>query len=195
MATDLSAILDRIGALEGELAHLRQEVAATLFQATEPGEDLTVLECAAGGQAFGVLLSTVDEVLAVAELIPLPEAEPWILGTLNLRGESVVVIDMAHRLLGRAHVIEPSEYIVVCHDRYRRLGLLVDDIRSIENIPHDALQHPAPGVAFAPYLIGVWHQEERSLGVVEVGRVGTGGYSAPPARPRPTPPFAGSSPP
>ncbi len=172
MPSDLSPLLDRIAALERELAHLRQEVATTLVQPTAPGEELAVLECVAGGQSFGVLLSTVVEVLAVAELVPLPEAEPWILGSLNLRGESVVVIDMAHRLLGQTHTIEPSEYIVVCHDGWRRLGLLVQDIRTIETIPGEALQHPAPGVAFAPYLIGVWHTEERSLAVVEVRRLG-----------------------
>jgi len=171
---DLSPILERIAALESELVHLRQAVATTLLQPAAPDEELAVLECVAGGQSFGVLLSTVLEVLPVAELVPLPEAEPWILGSLNLRGESVVVIDMTLRLLGRPHTIEPSEYIVVCHDGRRRLGLLVEDVRTVETIPRDALQHPAPGVAFATYLIGVWHTEERSMGVVEVGRVALG---------------------
>ncbi len=172
MPDDVSPILDRIAALESELVHLRQAVATTLLQPTAPDGELAVLECVAGGQSFGVLLSTVLEVLPVAELIPLPEAEPWILGTLNLRGESVVIIDMTLRLLGRTHTIEPSEYIVICHDGRRRLGLLVEDVRTVETIPRDALQHPAPGVAFATYLIGVWHTEERSLAVVDVGRVG-----------------------
>jgi len=171
---DLSPILDRIAALESELIHLRQEVASRLLQAVAPDEELAVLECVAGGHSFGVLLATVLEVLLVAAVTPLPEAEPWILGTLNLRGESVVVIDTALRLCGHAHTIEPTEYIVVCHDGRRRIGLLVEDVRAVETIPAEALQHPAPGVAFATYLMGVWHTNERSLMVVDVGRVATG---------------------
>lgn len=171
MASDLLPILDRIATLEAELAHLRQQVATTLVRPTAPDEDLAVLECTVAGQSFGLLLSTVREILPVAQVLPLPESEPWILGTLNLRGQSLVVLDMTHRLLGHAHVIEPSEYIVVCDDGWRPLGLLVDDVLSIETVPPDALQHPAPGVTFAPYLVGVWHREERSLAVVEVGKI------------------------
>jgi chemotaxis signal transduction protein len=138
---------------------------------SELGDEPAVLECTAGGQHFGVLLTSVSRIVPVAELVALPEAEPWILGTLNLAGESVVVVDMTQRLLGITHAIEPSEYIVICHVGEHRIGLLVDDILSVEVIPPGALQHPGPGVAFAPYLVGLWHERERSLAVVEVGRI------------------------
>ena len=171
MSEDTNRILERIAALEGELVELRQQVTSSLVHRELPTGDIAVMVCRIGAHEFGVLLDDVDEVVPVAQLTPLPEADPWILGSLNLRGESVVVVDAMQRLLERAHVIHDTEFIVVCWGQRGRIGLLVTDVLDIETFAPEGLRHPAPGMSFATYLFGIIFDDERSLPLVDATKL------------------------
>ncbi len=168
---EVTHILQRIDSLEGELVALRQQLASSLVRREAHGEVVAIMECVVRNTRFGLLFDDVVEILPVATPVTLPDAQPWILGTLNLRGDSIVVLDMGRRLLGEAHFIEPTEFIVVYSDRHHRVGLLVDDVLDITTHPSSDLQHPAPGVAFAPYLMAIIHDAHRSLPVLEIGHI------------------------
>ena len=84
-----------------------------------------------------VPLDYVSKVLPLMTLQPVPGAQPYLRGLLNLHGVSIPVIDLAARL---GHKIEQSYTldtpILLCSSGGRRAGLIiseVQDVRSIDN--------------------------------------------------------------
>lgn len=171
-AASLNAVLVRLAHLEQEVVALRQQLTSRRGAAPLPEGALELLTCVAGGERFGLPLASVQEVVPMARLVPVPDAAPWVLGTLNLRGQSVVVIDVAQRLLGRTHVIASSELLVICRGSTHRFALLVDAVFEICQTRGEAVRHPAPGVLFASYLTGVlYDQEAGALPLLDVDRL------------------------
>src|SRR5262245_36729948 len=68
------------------------------------------------GQLFGVPVLAVQDVLRPQAITRIPMAPPEILGSLNLRGRIVTVVDTRHRLgLPKADTNEQPMSIVVPH--------------------------------------------------------------------------------
>src|SRR4051795_2781013 len=122
----------------------------------------------AGAQEFCVDIMAVRELRGWTPTTPLPQAPAYVRGVLNLRGTVLPVIDMAVRIglepcePGARHVV-----IVVCIGQ-QLVGLLVDSVCDILNVPEDGLQ-PTPEVArealdsFVSALISV---DDRMIGLL-----------------------------
>jgi purine-binding chemotaxis protein CheW len=148
----LEDILGRIRRLEAELTDLRRQ--ATESRISSAG-DFQVLLCRVGPDLVGLVQSQLREVVPIPKLAPLPEAPPWVLGMLNLRGEILPVIDIRARLCGERRTPEISDHVVIADIDGRPAGFVVGEVssaveatgRDIEAVPADA--------PFAPYMIGV----------------------------------------
>ncbi len=98
--------------------------------------------CQAGGQTLGVPVSAVREVVRCADLSPMPLTPPVVRGVMNLRGNPLLVLDLA-ALLGLAER-PPKRHsaVVVVHAGQARsgtaVGLWVDRVHEILNV--DAAQ-------------------------------------------------------
>src|SRR5262245_43749401 len=87
--------LARLRALEQALADGRIDLAGARRDAA--GGATTALRCAVRGLGEVLLAGEIEEVLAAASTRALPEAPPWIVGVLELRGRIAPVIDLAAR--------------------------------------------------------------------------------------------------
>lgn len=152
MARPLGELRDRIRLLEAELRELRREEAAL----TAPGSgDFQVLVCRAGTHRLAIPYSRLREVVLVPGLAPLPEAPPWVLGLLNLRGETLPVVDVQARLSGAARVPEIDDHVAVVETDDGPAGLVVTAVSSVAVVNGRDVA-PAPrDVPYAPYVIGV----------------------------------------
>jgi chemotaxis signal transduction protein len=171
MTEELSPLLTRLEVLEREIQNLRHQLSETLLARDVPTGVLPLLVCRTESGRFSVLLDRVERVLPLARLASLPEAAPWVAGTLNLRGESLTVIDVQRRLTGRRHDWAVSDRIVVCRSQWHRAGLLVQEVCDIRSVEAKNTRHPAPGTFFAPYLVALLHDEQESLPVVDVDQL------------------------
>src|SRR5690606_23873383 len=171
MDHEVSNIHARLDALEEEMMALRRELVVKLARAPTSDADLEVLQCRAAQQRFGLLLGSIEVVVPVAQLLQLPETPPWVLGSLNHHGTNIVVVDVAHRLPGSPHVIEPTDLIVICSTEWRQVGLLVEEVLDVVSIEAGAVKDPAPGLHFASFLAGVIDHEIGSLPLIEVSRL------------------------
>ncbi len=93
-------------------------------------------------QDYAVPVGVVVEVLRLVALTPLPDAPPWMLGMLNLRGKGVPVLDLRRRL-----GLAPIEFgldaaIVVVENSGRNVGLVVDEVAEVVEIPDENLEEP-----------------------------------------------------
>ena len=93
------------------------------------------------GQLYGLAILGVQEVLATAQIEPVPGAPETVLGVLNLRGSIVTVMDLRRRL-GLPDLQGPQSIIVI-RSGAQIMGLAVDGIASVHGVLPSQIQ-PAP---------------------------------------------------
>jgi purine-binding chemotaxis protein CheW len=100
------------------------------------GTTITVLEFSLGDERYCIDISHVEEIVdAEAEITPVPNADPEVVGVLDLRGETTTIVDpkVALDLEGEAD----GDRIVVLAD-VEATGLLIDEVHEvIEADPDD----------------------------------------------------------
>jgi chemotaxis-related protein WspB len=127
-----------------------------------------------GAQRYGVRLTGLRQVVAVAALKELPLAPPYVAGLLDLHGSPVPVIDLAQRAgLAPACVRFDTRILVadyaVGEGSVRALGLLVERVEAVQEI--DPGQLCETGVRAAPFLGQVVAGSGALLQLVEIGEL------------------------
>lgn len=112
----------------------------------EPGTTTrTVLELISfeiAGQEFCIDIRAVREIRGWTAPTPMPNAPPYVLGVINLRGVVMPVLDLRARLgLGETTASSRHVYVVVQHED-RVVGLMVDAVQETFTIDADRMQAP-----------------------------------------------------
>jgi purine-binding chemotaxis protein CheW len=84
-----------------------------------------------GGCRYGIEILRVVEVLADAEIEPVPGAAPWLLGVCNLRGRIITVFDPSLRLPLETDVQRTSGCLIVVEAAGEPIGLRVDRVTQV----------------------------------------------------------------
>lgn len=142
----------------------RQDAAAT-------GGDFVTFTIA--GQLFGVPVLAVQDVLRPQAITRIPMAPPEILGSLNLRGRIVTVVDTRHRLgLPKADANEKPMSIVVPHGD-DLFSLAVDRVGEVLSLSAQNFE-PNPATldpAWREVANGIYRLKDELLVVIDVGRL------------------------
>jgi purine-binding chemotaxis protein CheW len=125
-----ASVQQRLISLENELTRLRRELVHLGGEHRLPGLFLTVE--VAGTQ---VLLpsDSVQEVVRLVEMHPLPGSPPHVLGAFIYRGVSALAVDLSV-LMGVRREPSLDAHLVVC-EGIRTVALLVDHVRDIVEAP------------------------------------------------------------
>lgn len=161
-----------VDALRGRLAQLEARLKRTYERSRLREKDTAVLLVDVGSLKAALELERVLEVVPAATLSPLPEAPDWVLGTLNLRGRSLPVVHVAHRLGGAPRALALSDLIVIVSTESGSAGLVVSQVGAVKVVhtESDASLLEAP---HAPYVIGAFNDASVArlvLGVSELFR-------------------------
>ncbi|NOZ26151.1 MAG: purine-binding chemotaxis protein CheW [Nitrospirae bacterium] len=92
------------------------------------------------GESFGIGIDRVVEILKYQDLHRIPELPDFVSGVINVRGEVVPVIDMRLRF-GIAEEARRHRIILVRMEG-DKVGLVVDDVTDIVEIPEDGISSP-----------------------------------------------------
>lgn len=127
---------------------LSQQQSAPLSGLEKAGEDARqYLTFRIGGEHFAVAILEVQEIIEVSGMTRVPMTPAFIRGVMNLRGNVVPVVDLSARLGRQRSDINERTCIVlvevVTGDSQQAIGLLVDEVDKILDIPDSHLQ-PAP---------------------------------------------------
>lgn len=125
-----ASVQRRLLSLENEVARLRRELARLGGEHRLPGLFLTV---EVSGTQVLLPSDSVQEVVRLVELQPLPGAPPHVLGAFIYRGVSALAVDLA-RMLGVEREPSLDAHLVVCAGG-RTVALLVDHVRDIVEAP------------------------------------------------------------
>jgi chemotaxis-related protein WspB len=130
----------------------------------------------AGSQRYGIPSDQVAQVLPLADLRPLPHAEPGMTGLLSFHGDPVPVLDLSRLLAGSAAPALLSTRILLvrfpCQDgTVRLLGLLAEQVTGTATIDPAKLSEPGYTPGTAAFLGPVWQDAHGMLQVVKVEKL------------------------
>ena len=122
-------------------------------------------------QLFGIDLLRVREVNQVLDITPVQHARSYILGLVNLRGQTVVIFDLGVRLGLKPAVMTDESHAIVLKDE--RVGLMVDGIGDVvqaeESEIESSLAHR--GEMEIPFSNGVLKLKDDLLVILSAGKI------------------------
>ncbi|MCK5690377.1 chemotaxis protein CheW [Myxococcota bacterium] len=165
-----------IASLRSQLDELQVKIRRKIFPQELPEDEGKYLICEVGNIQVALLLDSLEEVLPVCELLPLPEAPPWVPGLLNLRGKMLPVLDVHTRMhYADRHNKERtkrefllSEQIIITKIAGERIGLLVQMTHPVRTIATSDIQPSSPDIPQAPYIMGHFEDHGASYLVINL---------------------------
>lgn len=123
----------------------------------DESEGATFVSFELGGQGYAMEVAAVREILDPPKIRPLPCADYSVLGVIDVRGETVPVIDLASRLGAPTPEIGDDARIMVVEDTFsdaagRPLAVIADRVLDVLEIPAAATE-PAPPEAGSQGLV------------------------------------------
>jgi purine-binding chemotaxis protein CheW len=85
-------------------------------------------------ETFGITLSFVHEILKPVYITRIPNAEEYILGVINLRGEIIPILDLRQKFEQGFTPVKKETRIIVVHLNEKKIGLLVDEVLHVVKI-------------------------------------------------------------
>jgi len=102
---------------------------------------------------------------------PVPEAPPWVVGMLNLRGELVPMVDLRPRMGLAAAEPDPAAAFIVAATARRTVALLADAVREVVTVPAEAIEHPDDITASQGLVSGVTRSPHGVVLIVNLDRL------------------------
>ncbi len=98
-----------------------------------------VLNCMTNNSNISIKLNSIRKIVPIAELVPIPNSQEYVVGMLNLAGKSIPVLDLSLRLnMPRNEKYTLETPIIICHRELDELsietGLIVDKILDISEV-------------------------------------------------------------
>ena len=128
-------------------------------------------------EEYGIEILKVQEIKGFSKITPIPNAPPFVRGVMNLRGTVVPIIDLRARFSMTEKEYDQFTCIVVVNVGSRVVGLVVDTVSDVLNIPNDAIADPPEltTAGDASCITGMGKLGERIVMLLDTGRlVGAG---------------------
>jgi len=125
------------------------------------------------GEAYGINVMQVQEVLRVSEITPVPGAPSYIIGIINLRGNVVTVLDTRMRFGLPMHETDDASRVVIVESNGNVLGILVDSVAEVVYLRSSEIES-APNVGndeSSKYIQGVYSNDGNLLILVDVNKM------------------------
>lgn len=123
------------------------------------------------GGEYALHIRDVIEVLSMVALAPMPQAQPWLAGMLNLRGRVMPVIDLRRRLGLAPRPYSLDTPIIVVRQANRPVGLIVDEAVEVLTLPDQALSDPDALAGPAHAVRAIARLADRLIMLLDLDRI------------------------
>lgn len=127
-------------------------------------------------EEYGIEILKVQEIKGFSKVTPIPNAPAFVRGVMNLRGTVVPIIDLRARFSMTEKDYDQFTVIIVVNVGTRVVGLVVDTVSDVLNIPAEAIADP-PELATSSEtscITGMGKLGDRIVMLLDTGRlVGT----------------------
>ncbi|WP_321531938.1 chemotaxis protein CheW [uncultured Desulfuromonas sp.] len=126
-----------------------------------------------GDEDYGIEIRYVTEIIGIQRITEVPDMPSFIKGVINLRGKVIPVMDVRARFN-----LPPREYdertcIVVVQLNTTSVGLVVDKVNEVADIPPENIEPPPRSTAggSSDYIQGMGKMGERVKILLNVGKL------------------------
>lgn len=129
---------------------------------------------------YGVDILSVQEIKGYVPTTRMPNSPPEVVGVLNLRGTIVPIADLRLKFGLEKVDYTPFTAIIVVVVGARVMGMIVDSVSEVVNIPPDQIQ-PAPDFgssACVNFIKGMAKRDDKLITLLDIGMVLLGETSA-----------------
>lgn len=126
------------------------------------------------GEEFGVSIHEVREIISHTQVTPVPQAPDFVEGVINLRGQIIPVVDLRKRFNLEAKADNDTSNVVIIEVGKDVLGLVVDSVSEVLNMPSDSIKAPPSLVANgigAEYIKGIGQYDEKMIILIDLKKV------------------------
>lgn len=118
-----------------------------------------------GNESYAIPLLQVQEIRSFTPVTRVPNAPPYVLGVMNLRGNIIAVLDARTRFEIEPQPDEENTVVVVVQVQGKTFGLRVDSVSDVADVPLDQIQPPPPVASEATqkFLSGLVQLGDRVL--------------------------------
>ena len=124
-------------------------------------------------EKYGINVMSVQEVLRITDIAPVPGAPHYVLGIINLRGNVVTVVDTRTRFGLNEKESDDATRIVIIESDSQVIGILVDSVAEVVDLRKSDIE-TTPNVGndeSSKYIQGVSSQGEQLLILVDVDKL------------------------
>jgi len=124
-------------------------------------------------EKYGINVMSVQEVLRITDIAPVPGAPHYVLGIINLRGNVVTVIDTRTRFGLVEKESDDATRIVIIESDNQVIGILVDSVAEVVDLQKSDIES-TPNVGndeSSKYIQGVSSQGDQLLILVDVDKL------------------------
>ncbi len=125
----------------------------------------------AGRQLFAINVFKVQEVLQLPKLTLMPQRHSFVCGVVNLRGQTLPVIDLSQAIGMRPLVPGPNSTIIVTEYNRSVQAFLVGGVDRIVNMNWDAIMPPPASAGRQHYLTAISKVDDQLVEVIDVEKV------------------------
>jgi len=95
-----------------------------------------------GKESYGIEIQYVTEIIVMQEITKVPDLPESMIGVVNLRGNVISVMDMRKRFHLESRDYDDRTCIIVVNIADLAIGLLVDTVNEVLNIPEEQVDPP-----------------------------------------------------
>ena len=94
------------------------------------------------GEDYGIEIAHVTEIIGIQKITEVPDMPDFVKGVINLRGKVIPVMDVRRRFNLEARDYDDRTCIIVVDIRGTAVGLVVDKVNEVADIPADQIEPP-----------------------------------------------------
>ena len=126
-----------------------------------------------GKESYGIEIRHVTEIIVLQEITKVPDLPEFIIGVVNLRGNVISVMDMRKRFRLEQKEYDDRTCIVVVNIKDIAIGLLVDTVNEVLNIPEEQVDPPPKthsGIK-SSYIMGMGKVENQVKILLDIEKI------------------------
>lgn len=116
-------------------------------------------------------LATVDRIVRVVEITPLPEAPQIVLGIINVQGRIIPVINIRKRFLLPEREMELSDQLIIAHTSKRNIALLVEAVSGVIEYPENEMVAPDEIISGIEYVKGIIKKDDGMIQILDIDTI------------------------
>ncbi len=145
-------------------------------RAVQPAEEQAVLRVVifqVEGESFGLDIFKVAEITRLMEITKVPRSLPFIEGVINLRGRIIPILNLRKRLGQPVIDYGGKGRIIIVRITGLRLGLLVDQVTKVANLPLPSIEQVPPSTLHidADFISGVGHLDDSLIIILDLEKL------------------------